>query len=97
MFRKSPDAKMDDVQMVSLWIFSVLFNDVWKYNLPDVAGWKRCPVIKRSREAFLDISGTVVLGLYGGNSSGLGCPVQLWILQSDADLTVDRSDRNGSL
>ena len=83
--------------MVPVWFFSLLFNHVWQYGVPDLAGGGGEHEFKGSGEAAVDIPGALGLGVYGRDRAGLGGPVQLWILWADADVAAHWACGDGAL
>ena len=83
--------------MVSLWIFNLLYDDVFQHGISDLSGCCRCFVIKGSHQAVLDIPCSLGMDLYGRFGCRLGGTIQFWLLWPYVDIAVDWIDRNGSV
>ena len=93
LFYGQAHTEMDVFEMVPLWISDFLSDYVWKYGVSDLSGVRRGKFPEGSDQAVLDDQSAMGMDLYSGYGTGLGSTVQLWILQSDADISADRFDR----
>lgn len=97
VLQKPPHAPFSYIGVVPVWFFGILYDDVWQYGIPDMACGIRRAEPAGGGEASVDDPCTMGLGLHGRERAGLGGPVQLWILRSDADFGNHRSGSDGPL
>ena len=55
MLKKKICSEMDECKVVSVWIFGILPDNVRKYGISDMAGWKWCGEFEGSSKIVLDI------------------------------------------
>lgn len=97
MLQEPANAPFPDVSMVPVWIPDFLYDDVWQYGIPDMAGCIRRTESSGSGEAAVDDPRAMGLGLHSGQCAGLGCTVQLRVLWPDADFGYHRAGGDGAL
>lgn len=92
VFRKQGYTWLDVIKVVPVWISGFLPGNVWEYGVSDMACSSRSGVFAGSDKTVLDNQDSLGLGVFGQCNTGLGGTVQLWFLQSDADVHTDWPD-----
>ena len=97
MFPQPTDAILDVLKVVPVRVPGLFSDNVWEYAVPNLAGWHECSIAARGSEAILDVPRPLGLGVCARNCSGLGCAVQLWLLQLNAYIIAAWPDCHGVL
>ncbi len=84
-------------QVVPVWIFDILYADVWQHGFSDISGGGRCLVIAGGNQTVLDFAGAMGLDIYCRYSGRLGGTVQLWFLWIHADSPNTGTDCHGAV
>ena len=83
--------------MVPLRLSVLLYGHVRQYAVADLSCSCAGRVFARGSDAALDVQGSLGVGLYRRQLSGVGCTVCLWLLQRDADIYAVRLGGDGAV
>ena len=95
MLAEQADTRVAVFPMVQVRISGLFSGGFREHAFPDLAGGRRGRLPAADRQPVLDIPAPLALGIYGNIRTGMGGPVQFWLLQHHAHLVSSRPCDDG--